>query len=89
MQVYVLINDAQLLVLLDSGSTHNFIDSEAVAWAGIVFSVRHGLCMAVANGDCVVSSKCCHNLKVTIASEEFSIDCYGLALGSYKMVLRV
>jgi hypothetical protein len=87
MQVYILINGTKLRALLDFGSTHNFIDSKAAAWAGIVFDAQHSLCMAVANGDRVVSSGCCHNLKVTIAGKEFSIDCYGRALGSYKMVL--
>jgi hypothetical protein len=88
-QVYVLISGTKLRALLNSGSTHNFIDSEAAAWAGIVFDVQHNLCMAVANGDRLASSRCCHNLKVFIASKEFSIDCYGLVLGSYKMVLEV
>jgi hypothetical protein len=65
MQVYVLINDAKLRALLDSRLTHNFIDSEVAAWAGIVFDVRHSLRVAVANGDHVASSGVrCHNLNV-------------------------
>jgi predicted aspartyl protease len=89
MQIYVFINDTKLQALLDSGSTHNFVDSEAASRAGIVFAALGPLCVAVANGDRVTSSGCCRNLKISIAGEDFIIDCYGLALGSYEMVLGV
>lgn len=89
MQIYVFINGTTLRALLDSGSTHNFVDSEAASRAGIVFVAQHSLRVAVANGDRVESSGCCRNLKISIADEDFVIDCYELALGSYEMVLGV
>jgi hypothetical protein len=89
MQIYVFINGTTLRALLDSGSTHNFVDSEAASRAGIVFVAQHSLRVAVANGDRVESSRCCRNLKISIADEDFVIDSYGLALGSYEMVLGV
>jgi hypothetical protein len=89
MQVFVTIHGTVLRALLDSGSTHNFVDSEAAARAGIVFGTQAGLSVAVANGDHVSSSGCCNNLKIFIAGDEFIINCYGLALGSYDMVLGV
>jgi hypothetical protein len=55
MQVYVTVQGAVLRALLDSGSTHNFVDSEAVARVGIKFSSRAGFSVAVANGDRVAS----------------------------------
>jgi predicted aspartyl protease len=51
MQVYVTVQGAVLRALLDSGSTHNFVDSEAAACIGIKFSSRGGFSVAVANGD--------------------------------------
>jgi hypothetical protein len=48
-----------------------------------------GLSVVVANGDRVASSGCCTNLKVFIAGDAFTIDCYELPLGSYDMVLGV
>jgi hypothetical protein len=89
MQVYITINDAKLWALLDSGSTHNFVDSEATEQAGIIFRAQAGLRVAVANNDHMASSGCCHDLKISIAGDDFVIDCYGLALGSYEMVLGV
>jgi hypothetical protein len=59
MQLRVDINDSCLLSLLDSGSTHNFIGTEVVARVGIILSEHVGLRVAVANGDCLISSGCC------------------------------
>jgi hypothetical protein len=36
MKIIVDINGAHLLALLDSGSSHNFVDVEAAAYAGIL-----------------------------------------------------
>jgi hypothetical protein len=88
MQLQVAINDTHFLALLDSGSTHNFVDTEAAARAGGDLRGCTGL-RAVANDDHVMSSGCCRGLKIGIEGESFVIDCYGLTLGSFDMVLRV
>jgi hypothetical protein len=36
MQLHVIVNGASLLMLLNSGSTHNFIDTKAAAWVDLV-----------------------------------------------------
>jgi hypothetical protein len=89
MQLQVAINDTHFLALLDSGSTHNFVDTEAAARAGGDLRGCTGLRVAVANDDHVMSSGCCRGLKIGIEGESFVIDCYGLTLGSFDMVLRV
>jgi hypothetical protein len=78
-----------LRAMFDFGSTHNFVDSEAASRAGIVFTTQCSLHVVVANGDRVASSGCCRYLKISITDEDFIIDGYGLALGSYEMVLCV
>jgi hypothetical protein len=89
MQVYVTVQAAVLQALLDSGLTHNFVDSEAAARVGIKFSSRAGFSVAVANGDRVESSGSCTDLKINIAGEPFIIACYGPSLGSYETILDV
>jgi hypothetical protein len=89
MQIYVLINGTKLRDMLDSGSTHNFVDSEAASRVSIAFTARGNLRVMVANGDRVASSDCCRNLTISIVGEPFVIDCYGLTLGSYEMILSV
>jgi hypothetical protein len=51
MQLHVDVNGVRLLTLLNSGSTHNFIDLDAAARAGIQFGGCAGLQVIVANGD--------------------------------------
>jgi hypothetical protein len=43
----------------------------------------------VANDDCVTSLSCCRDLSVSIGNEQFILNCYGLPIGSYDMVLGV
>jgi hypothetical protein len=89
MQLSIVINGARLTALLDSGSTHNFVDTEVVARTGIPLAACSGLRVAVANGDCVASLGCCCNLRIEVGEEPFYIDCYGLSLSSYDMLLGV
>jgi hypothetical protein len=89
MQLRVDINGACLLALLDSGSTHNFVDIEAATQVGIILSEHGGLRVADANGDRLTSPGCCRAMGFSIAGKEFSSDCYGLTLSSYEMVLGV
>jgi hypothetical protein len=71
MQLFVLINWAQLTTLLDSRSTHNFLDLEASACAGIHFGGRSSLHIAVANGDRIHNLGCYRNMALSITDEQF------------------
>lgn len=89
MQVMVLINGAHLSSLLDSCSTHNFVDSAVATRVGLPLTPQSRLHVAVANGDQVSSPGCCRDLCITIDGEPFSLDCYSLNLGSFDMLLGV
>jgi hypothetical protein len=54
---------------------------------GIVFTGHNGFRVAVANNDRLTSPRCCRAMSFLVDSEAFNIDCYGLALGSFEMVL--
>jgi hypothetical protein len=49
MQLPVMVHGVRLTDLLDSGSTHNFIDIDTAARAGIKLLGHAGLCVAVVN----------------------------------------
>jgi hypothetical protein len=87
MQLLVMINGAHLRSLLDLGSTHNFVDTAAAHRAGIKLQPSSRLRVAVANEDRLTSPGCCRGLCNDIVNETFDIDCYGLELALYEMVL--
>jgi hypothetical protein len=89
MQVLVAINGLSLMALLDSRSTHNFVDTAAVQQVGLILLEHTGLYVTVANDDCINRLGCCRDLHIVAGGEPFHIDCYILALGSYDMVLSI
>jgi hypothetical protein len=74
-KIIVTINGMGLLMLLDTGSTHNFIDTDKATRVGVVLAGSCGLCVAVANGDMLISPGCCHDMKMMVHGEVFHIDC--------------
>jgi hypothetical protein len=89
MQLEELVHDVRLIVLLDSGSTHNFIDTTAARRANITLLHHTGIHIVVAIGHHLTSPGGCKGLNISIDDEPFAIDYYGLDLGSYDMVLGV
>jgi hypothetical protein len=60
-------------------------------WRNVLHSWQPttGLQIVVANGDRLDSPGCCCALHITISTEPFVIDCYGLELALFEMVLGV
>jgi hypothetical protein len=57
--------------------------------ACVILAERHGLCVTITNGEKLPSSGCCRNMAISVHGENFHINCFGLPLGSYDMVLGV
>lgn len=90
MQVQLSISGRNFLALLDSGSTHNFIDSDTAADLNLQRTPGpKSLKVAVANGDQISSVGVYNNLLVEIDTEFFTIDCYNIKLGGYDFVLGI
>jgi hypothetical protein len=87
MQLKVRVGDRELVALLDSGSTHNFINEEIAANIGATFSSGCRLCVTVANGDHVTCRGLCRQAAVSIDQESFIIDLYAIPLGGFDVVL--
>ena len=75
------------IALLDSRSSHNFIDTELAQRASVRLQPCPHLTVTVANGDRVASPRKAPAQNVSIDGEAFDVDLYALPLGEYDMVL--
>jgi hypothetical protein len=89
MQQKITIAGDELLALVDSGSTHTFIDDQVVSHLGLDIMLRPGLSLKVANGEKVQSYGVCKGTSLDIQGEQFSIDCYALPLEGFEIILGV
>ena len=90
MQIQLSINGRDFLALLDSGSTHNFIDSDTAVDLNLQRTpAPNSLKVAVANGDQISNVGIYNNLSVQIDIEPFIIDGYSIKLEGYDFVLGV
>jgi hypothetical protein len=87
MVLHVTVKGHQLVALLDSGSTTNFINADLCAHLQLATSPRPVLQVLVANGDGVPCQGVTHNVPLSIDIEAFSISCFGITLGSFDLTL--
>ena len=81
------INGVSLAVLLDTGSTHNFIDATLVPSLHLLVDQSQTLEVKVANGAMVRTQGFCDQVPVCIQGEEFSIQFHVMPLGGCDVVL--
>jgi hypothetical protein len=79
------VNNAQLIALLGSGSTHNLIDNTAVSRACVILATQHGLRVTVAKGDKLHASGCYRNMAIAIHGEKFCINYTTKEVGSKSL----
>jgi hypothetical protein len=85
----VTIHDHNLIALLDSGSTTNFIDADLLPRLGITADPRPSLRVLVANGDRVPCQGIARNVALTIDKEAFDIGCYDINLEEFDIILGI
>lgn len=81
------INGVSLIVLLDTSSTHNFIDATLVPSLHLLVDQSQTLEVKVANGAVVRTQGFCAQVPVCIQGEEFSIPFHVLPLGGCDVML--
>jgi hypothetical protein len=87
--VEVSIRGSALTALLDTGSTHNFINLGTTRALQLEYSPNNGLQAMVANGDKVTCCRFPNRMGITISLEEFLIDAYAIPLDSIDVILGV
>ncbi|XP_075666464.1 uncharacterized protein LOC142636214 [Castanea sativa] len=87
MRVRGKINSNGLVILIDTGSTHNFVDVSLVSGLQLRKDVSKILEVKVANGSVVKTLGFCSNVLVCIQGVKFCIQFHVLALGGCDAVL--
>jgi len=89
MQLPVQIGTHRFTALLDSRSTHNFIDVAAARRAGLQVDDHPSTHVVVANGDQVACRGLNRAVPLQIGDTHFAVDCFAVPLPHYDMVLGI
>ncbi|XP_048429391.1 uncharacterized protein LOC125472242 [Pyrus x bretschneideri] len=87
MKVTGLIKNCPVIVLLDSGSSHNFISLSVAKKLGWSVDANKSFEVMIANGGTISSKGCCSQVKLQIQQYEYTSDFYVLQLGGCDVVL--
>ncbi|KAF5470911.1 hypothetical protein F2P56_011397 [Juglans regia] len=89
MRVLGHIKKRRLTILIDSGSTHNFVDTAVASKCGLAIQQSEPLQVRIANDDLVASEGKCCNVPLLIQGTTFLSDLLTLKLGGCDIVLGV
>ncbi|XP_068645258.1 uncharacterized protein [Aristolochia californica] len=88
-QVHVGLQHLQLLALVDSGSTHNFISQPAAHQLGLKIQNNNGISVTVANGAKISSAGSSHSTTFIIEGHSFVVDFLIIPLAGFDLVLGI
>ncbi|XP_066374817.1 uncharacterized protein [Miscanthus floridulus] len=83
----VTVKGERFLGLLDTGSTHNFIQGAAMRRLSLSPTGGEHLHVTVANGDRLACEGIARNVPIRIGDEDFAITCVGLNLGVFDFII--
>jgi hypothetical protein len=89
MVIYITIKGERLLALLDTDSTHNFIQGATLQRLGFATSGGDQLQVTVANGDSMPCVGIARGVEVSIAGAPYTITCVDIDLGRFDFILGV
>ena len=85
----VMVRGERLLALLDTGSTHNYLQGATMRRLGLPPTRGAQLRVTVTNGDRLRCEGIARHIPISIGAEDFSITCAGLDLGCFDFILDV
>ena len=83
------IKKKKVIVLIDSGSTHNFIHCKIAKELNWFLYPAPECQVMVANGGTINFSRKCHNIKLTMGEYVLNIPMLSIPMGGVDVVLRV
>ncbi|KAL5776574.1 hypothetical protein ACOSP7_009500 [Xanthoceras sorbifolium] len=81
------VRNKEITILVDSGSTHNFLDPNTAKLIGIEVEETETLWVTVGGGGEISSNAKCHSFSWTMQGISFTTEMRLLALGSYNAIL--
>jgi hypothetical protein len=76
-------------VLIDSGSTHNFVQDRVVKQLGLATQQAHSFKVLVGNGEQLSCTTMCSQVPLFLGPHEFPVDLFVLPLSGAELVLGV
>ncbi|KAJ8766111.1 hypothetical protein K2173_020627 [Erythroxylum novogranatense] len=89
MRLYGNWKGGQVLILIDSGSTHSFVSATKVEDLQAEVNEKNGLKVNVANGEQLTSPGICKGIPILLESISFMVDLFVLPLTDFDVVLGV
>ena len=87
MRVWGRINHQDMVILIDSGSTHNFLDKALWKLLKLPISTQYCFEVKVANGDVLQTKGACHEVQIKLQGTLFQMDLNVFPLGECDVVL--
>lgn len=89
LRIHGKIKNKELTILIDGGSTHNFIQDRVVKYLGLHTSKSSKFNVMVGNGDKLQCTSSCTNVSVQLGNNQFHIDFYVLPISGADVVLGI
>jgi hypothetical protein len=89
MRVSGYLGNLKVVILIDSGSTHNFMDAALIHKLQLLVNKASVVRVQVANGEVIVSEGKCDGVKVTVQEQSFTFDSYVIVLAGCDIVLGI
>nr|GMD93470.1 putative mitochondrial protein [Ipomoea batatas] len=89
MKLRVLIEGTPLLALVDTGSTHNFINTSTALGLALHMAPRPGVKVVVVNGDSLSCTGLCEQVLVFKGSDSFLVNLFQIPLVGFDLVLGI
>lgn len=87
MQIPGVIADKSVVALIDSGSTHSFLDPRVISSADYSVTKTKPMLIEVANGGTMISDSICRGVNWSLQGHSFQNDFRLLEINGYDLIL--
>lgn len=87
MMVRTLVQNKVMLILIDSGSSHSFVNARMADTLGLTLTPTVPQCVKVANGEQLITESVIHNMEWWAQGHTYSWDMKVIQMGAYDAIL--